>query len=458
MKVPALLIVASLALGACTEPAGASPTPTMSPSATGLPSPTGSPSPSVAPTSVRGTALVTPIVSRAQYGDISIALDIPDRLGQPAEGLVWRVEPFKPPSGYAARVASALGMSGAGVLGAVPAGGAPGTTGPWRLWFGTSALAVNESSGEVYYFDPSATDGPQPPGPARRDPTEVLRLLLGSFGWSADISPSPTGPTRFMGTEVTARADPVISGSWLEPGYRETAVLFPRYPHPEDPIHLGGPHVYDTDHVALLTAKGRPAEIIHRPIGALARREIYPITTFGAARSELLAAPQRYLRFLSDPTGEALKLSFGEAYEGHAWAGALGTGLTHAGQMLVPVWIFTANGTTASGLPVDALFVVDAVVPEMRIRGATGGAGNTNADVLLRYQLDTLAGQYRELLTARGAAKSFLGMACEPTIATQDADTASGTLACGGPTITFIVKRAFPGLASSIWFLADSHK
>src|SRR2546426_64315 len=189
---------------------------------------------------------------------------------------------------------------------AIAAATAPGSNGPWRLWFGAKVLAINESSGEVYYFDPSATDGPQPPGPARRDPTEALRLLLGSFGWSADVSANPDGPTRFMGTEVTARADPVISTSWLEPGYRETAVLFPRY---QDSTRQPGPHVYGADHMALLTAKSRPAEIIHRPVGAMSGREIYPITTFGQARGEVLASPVRYLPFLSDPTGAALQLT-----------------------------------------------------------------------------------------------------------------------------------------------------
>src|SRR5713226_3975577 len=61
------------------------------------------------PTIVRGTTLVPPISSHAQYGDIGITLDIPDRLGQPAEDIVWHIDPFKPPVGYAARIASVLG-------------------------------------------------------------------------------------------------------------------------------------------------------------------------------------------------------------------------------------------------------------------------------------------------------------------------------------------------------------
>jgi hypothetical protein len=449
MRTSAFLMAASLAVGACVAPAASSPTPTASPSATVPASPTVAPS----PTNARGTALVPPVASRAQYGDMGITLEVPDRPGQPAEGFVWHVDPFKPAPGYAARVASALGMNGPGIIGAVPAGGAPGSNGPWRLWFDARVLAVNETSGEVYYFDPSATDGPPPPGPARRDPTEVLRLLLGSLGWSADVEATADGPTRFRGTEVTARADPVITGSWLEPGYRDAAALFPRY---EDPAHQPGPHVYGTDQFGLLTAKGRPAEIIHRPLGALTGREVYPITTFGQARSELLAAPLRYLHFLSNPTGESLNLRFGDAYLGSTFAGFSGTGLTRSGQLLLPVWVFTASGTTASGVPVDALFIVDAVVPELRAQGL-GGTGNTSADTLLRYQLETLAGQNKELLTARGAARYFLGAACEPTIATQE-DTASGTMTCGGPTISFTMRRAFPGLSSSIWYLAEAHK
>ena len=452
MKSAAGLIVAALVAGACVTPVSSSSTPTVSPSATASPTPTASPS----PTSARGTALVPPIVSRAQYGDIGITLDIPDRLGQPAEDVVWRVDPFKAPDDYAARIASLLGLTGPGVVGEMPAGAAPGSNGPWRLWFGDKVLAVNETSGEIYYFDPNANDGAPPPGPAQRDPAEVLRLLLISFGWSAEVQPIPGGITAFRGTEVTARADPIITGSWLAPGYRETALLFPRYASRGGENPRTGPWVYGSDHMALLTSKGRPAEIIHRPTGVVARGEIYPITAFGQARAELLAAPGRYLHFLSNPTGEALKLTFREAYLGSAYAGFTGAALTHNGQLLIPVWVFAASGTTASGVPVDALFIVDAVVPELRAQGL-GGTANTSADLLLRYQLDTLAGQNKELLTARGAARFFLGAACEPTIATQEL-SASGTMTCGGVTISFTMRRAFPGLASSIWYLAESHR
>jgi hypothetical protein len=216
--------------------------------------------------------------------------------------------------------------------------------------------------------------------------------------------------------------------------------------------------VYGADHLALLTAKGRPAQIVHRPAGALGRPEIYPITTFGQARAELLAAPLRYLHFLSNPTGEALKLTFGDAYVGNAWGGFSGEALTHSGQLLLPAWVFTATGTTASGIPVEAIFIVDAVVPALRAQGV-GGAVNTSADTLLRLQLSTIAGQNRDLLTARGAARYFLVPSCEPNIATQEA-SATGTLSCGGsPAISFTMRRAFPGLgSSSIWYLSESHK
>jgi hypothetical protein len=387
---------------------------------------------------------------------MGITLDIPDRQGQPAEDIVWHVDPFKPEPGYAARTASVLGLTGAGIVGAVPAGGVPGSNGPWRLWFGDKVLAVNETSGEVYYFDPNATDGPAPVGPSRRDPADMLRLLLKDLGWTADLGLGPAGVSAFRGTELTARADHIINGSWLKPGYRETAVLFPRYPHPTDPTRQPGPRIYGSDHLALVTSKGRPAQIIHRPAGQITRGEIYPISPFGQARSELLAAPLRYLHFLSNPTGEPLKLAVGDAYAGTAWAGFSGGGLTHSGQLLIPVWIFPASGTTASGVPVDALFIVDAVIPELRAQGL-GGTANTSADTLLRHQLDILGGQSTELLTARGAARYFLGTACEPTIATQEV-TASGTMTCGGSTISFTMRRAFPGLASSIWYLSESHR
>jgi len=326
-----------------------SPSPTVAPSATVSPS----------PTSARGIALVPPIVSRAQYGDVGITLEIPNRAGQPAEGVVWHVDPFKPAAGYAQRIGSVLGLTGSGVLGEAPAGAAPGSNGPWRLWFGDKVLAVNETSGELYYFDPNANDGAPPPGPAQRDPADVLRLLLASFGWNVDLTPTPAGIAAFRGTEVTARAEPVITGSWLAPGFRQTAALFPRHTGLAERAQPSA-SIYGSDHMALLTSKGRPAEIIHRPAGQLAGGEVYPITTFGQARAELLAAPSRYLRFLSNPTGEALTLTFGDAYMGSTFVGFTGGGLTHNGQLLVPVWVFTASGTSASGIPVDALFIVDA--------------------------------------------------------------------------------------------------
>jgi hypothetical protein len=388
---------------------------------------------------------------------MAITLDIPDRAGQPAEDIVWHVDPFKPEPGYAARIASVLGLTGQGIVGAVPAGGAPGSNGPWRLWFGDKVLAVNETSGEVYYFDPSATDGPAPVGPARRDPADVLRLLLRDFGWTHAQPPSPAGIATFRGTEVTARAELIINGSWLRAGYRETVVLFAQYPHPTDPSRQPGPRVYGSDHLGLLTATGRPAEIVHRPAGQITGGEVYPITPFGRARSELLASPLRYLHFLSNPTGEALKLTVGDAYQGSAWSGFSGGGLTHNGQLLIPVWVFPASGTTASGVPVDAIFIVDAVIPALRAQGL-GGTTNTNADTLLRYQFDTLAGQNKELLTAGGAARYFLGTACEITTATQEV-SASGTMNCGGSITSFTMLRAFPGLgSSSIWYLSESHR
>jgi hypothetical protein len=82
-----------------------------------------------------------------------------------------------------------------------------------------------------------------------------------------------------------------------------------------------------------------------------------------------------------------------------------------------------------------------------------------SADTLVRYQLDTLGGHNTELRTARGAIRYFLNTDCGPTIDREDADTASGTVTCGGsPTISFTVKRAFRGLASSIWYLSESRK
>src|SRR6266849_6005204 len=89
MKTAVVLVIASLVGGACVATVSSSPTPTVGPPATVASSPTASP----LPTSVRGSALVPPIVSRAQYGDMSITLDIPDGPGQPAEEVVWHVDP-----------------------------------------------------------------------------------------------------------------------------------------------------------------------------------------------------------------------------------------------------------------------------------------------------------------------------------------------------------------------------
>ena len=86
MRLGALLIIASV-VGACVTPASTIPTSKGNPSPTVASSLTASP----VATAVRGSALVPPIVSRAQYGDMGITLDIPDRPGQPAEGVVWRV-------------------------------------------------------------------------------------------------------------------------------------------------------------------------------------------------------------------------------------------------------------------------------------------------------------------------------------------------------------------------------
>ena len=106
---------------------------------------------------------------------------------------------------------------------------------------------------------------------------------------------------------------------------------------------------------------------------------------------------------------------------------------------------------------IDALFIVDAVVPELRAQGL-GGTANISADLLLRYQLETLAGQNKELLTPLGAVRFFLSPPCEPKFTSQQADVVTGAVDCSGPIISFTMRRAFPGLASSVWFVAEAHK
>ena len=419
---------------------------------------TPTPSPTLAATATPdlsrriGTALVPTLLPRSEFASVQITLDLPTQVGQPAEGRVWRAEPLTVDSSYIAHAATALGASGAGVVGAAP-GGNPA----WRLWWSDeSVLAVNTASGEILFFAGARDDGPRPPGPAQPDPAGALESLARVLGSSAGFAPTPGYIKAFRGAESTASLTDIVGGTWTAPGSRDAAIIFPRY---LDPVRTEVT-IYDTDEVGLFTSRLRPVGIVHRPIGRLVGGEIYPVTTLRDAVKELGAAPQKFLRFVSAPLDAPLTLSVNvaEIVLGHAWAQSAPSDLRRAGRTLVPVWVFPAAGRSASGTLVTALFTVDAVIPEMRAP-PTSSALNVDADSLLRQQLAQLGGHQPALRDPKQVAQDFMGPFCgivELTVV--DADRYSGKATCNGVATTFNVSRAFPGLADSIWYVSDLRK
>ncbi|HLZ48570.1 MAG TPA: hypothetical protein VKR80_07980 [Candidatus Limnocylindria bacterium] len=396
----------------------------------------------------------------AQYAALPLSLSVEDHIGQPAESIVWTVEPYRPDAGYADRVAAALGLQGPGTVGDAPAGSVP-----WRVWLGPTVLAVNERTGDVLFFDPTADDGPRPNGPAQHDPAPDFARILSSLGTTIDLTPEPGRTPVFRGTDALSIAAPVMDGSWLGPGDRDGLALFATAPDPYDPIHYPGTTIYDADELGLITSKGRPVEIVHHPFGGLSGGAIYPITTYREAANELRANPNAHLRLLSAPLGEAVTLHVlpDGARIGSAWAGGPSTGLTRAGRTLVPVWEFLAEGTSASGQFARAMFVVDAVRPELRAPVASEALA-LDADGLLRRQLSVSVGGHQPwrmsvLETAKSELSGFgLPAATVPSIVMLDPDTASVTATDGQRTIGFTLRRAFPGLANSVWYLRDARK
>lgn len=445
---------------------------TTTPSGPALPSPTTqvpatptAAASTVRPTPVavsypRGTAQLPTMRPLPQYAATSLTLAVDHALGQPSEYVVWTVKPFQPDSGYASRVASTLGLQGPGTL-----GDAPGNSAPWRLWLGSKTLAVNERTGAVLFFDPTAEDGPRPAGAAQPDPAEAFARLLGSLGTSIDLTLTPRGDPAFRGTDALSIAEPVMDGSWLGAGNRDGVVLFANAPNPYDPIYQPGTTVYDADELGLFTPKGRPVQIVHHPFGTLSGGAIYSITTYGQAAAELRAQPNRYLRLLSAPLGEPMTLHVTPrgANHGSAWAGGTSDDLTRSRRTLVPVWEFLAEGTTASGKPVTAVFLVDAVLPEFRAPPASFALA-LNADILLRTQLAVSVGGHQPWRmslaeTAKDALPGFaLGPSAQMTIAMTDADTAQVRASDGQRAISLVFRHAFPGLANSIWYLSGSSK
>lgn len=140
---------------------------------------------------------------------------------------------------------------------------------------------------------------------------------------------------------------------------------------------------------------------------------------------------------------------------GHAWAQSTASDLRRAGRTLVPVWVFPAAGRAASGALVQAIFVVDAVVPDMRAPPASSTPA-IDADYLLRQQLTQLGGHRPALRDPKQVAQEFLGPVCAAIELTQvDADRYSGSATCNGVRSSFTVSRAFAGLPESIWFVSD---
>ena len=454
----------------CAAVLAACATGTVAPSASVPPSATTQPSaaPSVAATPARPTPAPYPslphpttpiptIRALVQYATTPLTLTVEDHIGQPAESIVWTTRAYQPDPGYAARVASALGLQGPGTV-----GDAPGDSAPWRLWLGAKVLAVNERTGDVLFFDLTADDGPPTAGPAQRDPADVFDRLLGPLGTSVDITlPSGRIPA-FRGTDALSVAESVMDGSWLGPGNRDGVVLFAEAPNPYDPIFYPGTTIYDTDELGLLTTKGRAVEIVHHPFGTLSGGAIYPITTYRQAANELRANPKNYLRLLSAPLGESVTLHLvpDGARIGSAWAGGTTNDLTRSHRTLVPVWEFLAEGTSASGKPVTAMFTVDAVLPEFRALGASA-APALDADALLRTQLSVSVGGHQpDRMSVSPTANTTLagfGFApgTQPTIVMTDADTAQVAATEGQRSVSFVLRRAFPGLANSIWYLRD---
>jgi len=208
---------------------------------------------------------------------------------------------------------------------------------------------------------------------------------------------------------------------------------------------------------------------VHRPLAAVSLGPIHDINTTALYRDtvrELKSAPERYLRLLSiPPTTEpmTLRVETSAVRVGHAWAGAAPGELTHEHDTLVPVTMFYASGTTASGAPVSAMFTVDAMKPEFR-SPVPSAVVNITADDLLKRQLGvTLGGHRPELMSAEGVLRDELpGFACAAgsyVLTPAGDNTSVATLTCpNGARITLTLSRAFPGLVNSIWYVASVSK
>ena len=420
------------------------------------PSPTITPDLTVAP---RQTPHVPALQPNRLFERAQITIDIEERLGQPWEAAAFTVTRPAVDAAYRAQVTKAFAVSGDGFVGAAPDG-----TAPWRVWFDVNGIvAMNERTGDVLFFGPSADDGTGPSGPAVHDPGGDQVKLLSLLGTTAQFD--YTLLSEFHGGDATATAEHLVDGSWLEAGMRTTVAFFPRY----STVDRGnGATIFGTDELSLYTSRGQLAELVHRPVESLSVRAIYDINStmlYSDAVRELKSAPSRYLRLLSLPPTEPMTLHVDpvNAAIGQAWAGATRGNLTHTDDTLVPAWAFYASGSTVSGKPVSAVFTVDAIKPEYRV-SPTSSAVNITADSLLRTQLAVSLGGHRPgLMNAEEALRDELvGLACGSgsyTLSQPDSDTASASVTCpGGRAISLTLRRAFPGFERSIWYLSEPRK
>lgn len=413
---------------------------------------------SAAPSFARSSTPIPVLSPLGQFSILDLSLSIERRMGQPAEMFVFTLDRAKPDDAYIRKVTNALGIDGPGVL-----GDAPDALGAWRLWLGSRTLAVNAATGDVLFFDPRADDGPRPPGPAQRDPVGFLDQIVRPLVPAADpdLTPRQGRVSWFRGLEsATFSAEPQI-GSWLGSGDRDAALLFPTYQPLFDADLPNGATIYDTDEFGLFTSKGRPVQLVHRPLRGFSSAVLYGITAYGEAVDELRADPKRHLHVLSAKPGEALTLSVAadDVQAGYAWASAMPGDLTRLRQTLVPVWAFFAHGTSSSGAPASALFLVDAVRPEFRAP-ALGRTTNVTADLLLRDQLSVSVGGHTPLkMDPLSVAQEYVGCPGARVELSRADDVATAHATCGnGASVSLTLRRAFPGLANSIWYVASSAK
>ena len=440
--------VAAIVIG-CGAPSAPSPSPSVTSLANASPSAPVSPIatstlPPV-PSIRRGTAQVPQLTQMYLFPQVRFDIVAVSYAGQPAEDIQWQTEPYRADAAYMARAATTFGMSGTPYLSAQPGGAAP-----WRMWIGDGLLAVNDATGEVLFLADDRVDGPATPGPAQRDPAAEVERIARALGSPVDITPTPGYFPAFRTTDSAARFGALTD--WHPSPDRQSAFIFPRSAAPLSQVVT----IYDPDEVGVLTSKFRVAAFMHHPLGTLRDPAIYPITTYAQALAELKKDPGRYLRLLNGPGDDFLTLSINPATVvlGHAWAAVRQGALRRGGHALVPAWVFPASGTATDGTRVDALFLVDAVVPEVRAP-QTFGPVAFDADSLLRQQLIGGRG-YEPAVVAR----DFLGQGCSGLrLDPIDANTFAGSSTCvGRGRVDFKISKAFPGYDRSTWYVSDPQR